>query len=141
MGSLKAKQKIMDLLARRDHSEKELFDKLSIHFSSEESREAIEYAKVNNWLCDPQVLAQRTAEILDRRHKGKNYIQRYLQKKGLPKVESNSELELEKALSLVKNKWSNGQSLSRNEKEKIGRFLISRGFENSIVRKVIYEKL
>jgi regulatory protein len=85
------------------------------------------------------------ANLLHRRNKGIRYINNYLQGKGLPEVNSDRDLELEKALALVKNKVSILSELSFAEKQKeqarIGRFLISRGFDSETVRKVIYEKL
>lgn len=140
----------MDLLARRDHSEKELRQKLKrAKFSPEEIDKAIQYGKENNWLPDTAEkalgLSDRTADSLHRKKKGILFINSYLAEKGLPEVQSNPDLELEKALNLIENKYSFSDQLDREEKEKlkskIGRFLISRGFETSIVRKVLYEKL
>ncbi|WP_374029622.1 regulatory protein RecX [Bdellovibrio bacteriovorus] len=141
-----AKRKVMDLLARRDHSEKELRKKLREKFSDDELAgdvvdEAIEFAKDNNWLGDPADLAHRMAEMLHRRNKGIHYINNYLREKGLPAVESDRDLELEKALSIVKNKYDEDHKFSREDKAKVGRLLASRGFDSETVRKVIYEKL
>lgn len=141
-----AKKKVMDLLARRDHSEKELRTKLRDRFSDEEGlgdivNEAIEFAKDNNWLGNPEDLASRMADMLHRRNKGIHYINNYLREKGLPSVETDRDLELEKALSIVKNKYDEDYEFSREEKAKVGRFLAARGFDSETVRKVIYEKL
>ncbi|MGZ3773833.1 MAG: regulatory protein RecX [Pseudobdellovibrionaceae bacterium] len=141
-----AKKKVMDLLARRDHSEKELREKLREKFSNETDsnnaiEEAIEFAKDNNWLGDPKDLALRIAETLHRRNKGIHYINNYLKEKGLPAVESDREFELEKAMSIVKNKYDEDYKFSREEKARVGRLLVSRGFDSDTVRKVIYEKL
>lgn len=141
-----AKRKVMDLLARRDHSEKELRKKLKEKFSEEEDlgdviEEAIGFAKDNNWLGDPLDLAHRLADMLHRRNKGIHYINNYLKEKGLPSVEVDRHLELEKALSIVKNKYDDDHDFSREEKAKVGRFLAARGFDSETVRKVIYEKL
>ena len=141
---------MMDLLARRDHSEKEIRQKLSRYeFKTEDIEAAIAYGKKNNWLPDDlesaSQLSEKTAKTLHRKKKGAIYINQYLQEIGLPKVQTNSELELEKALELVKNKYLIPEDADRELKEKIkariGRFLISRGFEMSIVRKVVFEKM
>ncbi len=139
---------MMDMIARRDHSEKELRTKLKEKFSDESDgleaiEAAIQYAKDHKWLGDPTDLAGRLAEMLHRRNKGINYINNYLREKGLPPVHSNRDLELEKALQLVKNKYADNkeQNFDRSEKARVGRFLIARGFDSEIVRKVIYEKL
>lgn len=142
----KAKRKVMDLVAMRDHSEKELRKKLREKFSDEDDlddvvEEAINYAKDNNWLGDPTDLAYRMADMLHRRRKGIHYINNYLREKGLPAVESDRDVELEKALSIVKNKYDEDFEFSREEKARVARMLASRGFDSETVRKVIYEKL
>lgn len=150
MNRLTARNKMMDYIARRDHSEKELRQKLRrAKYSPEEIEKAIEYGKSRKWIPDSEDLeanlSNRMAEGLHRKKKGILFINSYLSEKGLPEVQSNSEQELEKALNLVENKYRFSSDLSREEKDKlkakIGRFLISRGYETSIVRKVIYEKL
>lgn len=134
---------VMRAVARRDHSETELRNKLQERFTTRCVDAALQYAHDHRWIPDPQDLANRTAETLRRRGKGRRYIQNYLHKKGLPPVEHDAEQELEKALELVKNKLSmcKSETIDRSTKEKMGRFLLARGFEMSLVRKVIYEKL
>lgn len=171
---LYAKKKIMDLLAQRDHSEKELRTKLREYFKrnlqyrkrlaqkkgldftedtdeanlqeiAEAIDEAIEFVKCHNWLGDAESLAEKVAHSLHRKNKGVFYINNYLKEKGLPPIHTNHDLELEKALALVKNKYSDFSELSRDDQKKqqarVARFLTSRGFDAEIVRKVIYEKL
>jgi len=146
---MSARNKMMDLLARRDHSEKEIRQKLKIRFPVEEIDRAIEYGKKHKWLPDSvedlQKLAEKIATVLQRRGKGRIYINQYLAKKGLPSVQMDAREELEKALSLVENKFSDLEGLDREQKakkkEKIGRFLLARGFDMGTVRKVIYEEL
>jgi regulatory protein len=168
-----AKNKVMDLLALREHSEKELRTKVRESFRrsfrarkklreeageefSEELQqeridaaidEAIEFAKLNGWMGNPENIAEKMAGALHRRGKGIKYINNYLKTRGLPEVHGDRDLELEKALALVKNKYSHFDlsSLPYEEKKKeqarVARYLASRGFDSEIVRKVIYEKL
>jgi len=170
---LYAKKKVMDLVALRDHSEKELRTKLREYFrrnlqyrkrlaqkqhreftedTEENQREiqaaiegAIDFAKEQGWLGDPENLSRKMAQTLHRKNKGLGYINNYLKEKGLPPVGDDRDLELEKALALVKNKYSDLSGLSFEEKRKeqarVARFLAARGFDSEIVRKVIYEKL
>lgn len=139
---VKAKRKVMDLLARRDHSVKELKKKLKEkNFAEDDIAEAIEFAQENRWLGNENTMAERMAASLHRKGKGIHYINHTLKEKGLPQVSPDREIELEKALRLVKNKYSDLENLSREEKAKIGRFLQARGFDSETVRKVIYEKL
>lgn len=143
-----ARNKMMDLLARREHSEKEIRQKLQNSYSPEEIEQAIEVGKANKWIpaddFAAQALAEKTAADLRRKGKGAEYINQYLEEKGLPKVSFNSSEELDKALSLVKNKFLDFEhlkSLSEEEQDKIkakmGRFLAARGFDMEIVGKVI----
>lgn len=168
-----AKRKVMDLVAMRDHSELELRKKLKEYFrrnlmfrkraaqkdkrefteDTEENRQAIaeaiegaiQFARDQNWLGDETVLADKMAKILHRKNKGISYINNKLKEKGLPPVTTDRDLELEKALTLVKNKFSGFAALSfedkRKEQARVARFLASRGFSSEIVRKVIYEEL
>lgn len=142
------RNKMMDLLARREHSEADLRQKLEALYTPEEVESAIEFAKKSNWIAHGdkalQELAEKTANDLRRRGKGAQYINQYLEQKGLPQVDSNASEELDKAHSLVENKFPHFASLNSEEKEqlepKIGRFLMARGFDEEIVRKVVYGK-
>ena len=140
-----AQKKVMDLVARRDHSEAELRAKLRERFSEMEDAtsiidEVIELAKTKNWITEPETLAQRWAETLHGRNKGIYFINNYLSEKGLPPVATDRELELEKALGIVKNRYDENHELDEKEKAKMARLLSSRGFDSETVRKVLYEK-
>ena len=149
------KRKIMDLLAMRDHSEKEIRTKLTQSarrwaLINEEERpqlleeglaQAIAMAKESNWMGEPTKLTEAFSQSLHRKNKGIMYINHYLKEKGLPTIEADRDLELEKALALVKNKYPTTEKFSREDKARVARFLASRGFDSDTVRKVIYEKL
>lgn len=138
---------MMNYLARRNHSEKELREKLESQYTPEDIENAIAYGKSKGWIPDSEqdliALAEKTAADLRRRGKGSEYINQYLEQKGLPAIKSDSMDELEKARQLVKNKFTPLESPTDREQEKykakMGRFLVSRGFDTEIVRKVIYE--
>lgn len=195
------REKIIYYLSRRDHSEKELRQKLQrFEYPTDLVLNAIEWAKERKYLCEPERMSERHVERLQKKKKGRNYIQNYLQQKGLPtsKIDIDEELsnarELAHSLAqkILKNKANkidlintkmrhiddpsskieescatpikskrkfeskseskskfkfksqttenNPQELDRNDREKIGRKLLSRGFSLDIVRKVIYEK-
>lgn len=147
-----ARNKMMDYLARRDHSVLEIRQKLKGKFEQTEIDAAIDYGKSHGWLPNSAAaelqLAEKAANELHRRKKGALYINNFLLKKGLPGVETDFSIEFNKALELVNNKLEITLECSRLErvqlKAKIGRFLSSRGFEMniimSVVRKVLYEK-
>jgi regulatory protein len=136
----KAREKVMDLLARRDHSELELKRKLSAHYSQDEIADAIEYAKENKWMKAPQELAETVARQLGRRGKGAQYIRRYLQSRGLPGVSKDVEEEHRKALEFIEMKLDRTPPFAYDEQAKIARLLKNRGYDDATIRKVIHEK-
>lgn len=77
-------KKIMNLLSYRDHTERELFDKLMrAGFQEEESKEAIQLAKIQGYIND-----ERYAEHyigLNQERKSKNHIYRELENRGVKK--------------------------------------------------------
>ena len=101
-----AKRKIMDLVAHRDHSEKELRQKLSLLCEEEIVVQAMAWAKEQNWLAVPEVLKEKFAEQLERRGKGIHHINQKLQQLGLEPIKPDPEQELEKAKKLALTKWS-----------------------------------
>jgi regulatory protein len=135
--------KIVDLLSRRDHSVKELQQKLKQKsFDSVTIEKAIQWASERKYIRPPAELSQLLADQLLRRGKGRHYIQQYLKKRGLPPpVELDRDTELHKALEFARQKAKRSATLDRAARERIGRQLITRGFPLDIVRTVIYEKL
>lgn len=135
-----ALERVMDLFARREHSEQELRAKLADRYPEHEIHAAIAHARAQKWLGDERALAERYAEDLHQKGKGLLYINEKLAAKGLPPVAEDPERELEKARKLAKTKWARAEQPEEEDREKIGRFLQSRGFDPELVRKVIYEK-
>lgn len=145
----KCLEKTIDYLSRRDHSAKELRDKLNKkQFDKNLIEKTINWVTERGYIRPPQELSQLLSNELVRRGKGRLYILQYLKKKGLPPPEApDHEAELQSALELAqrvlkqKGLTATAQNLDRATREKIGRKLISRGFPFDIVRKVIYEKI
>lgn len=137
--------KIVDYLSRRDHSEKELHEKLTRKkFDPETIQKAISWARERGYIRPPEELSKILTEMLLRRGKGRNYIYQYLKKRGLPPPvleEIDKETELRKALEFAQQKIKSDTVLDRAAREKIGRKLITRGFPLDVVRTVIYERL
>lgn len=146
------KRRVMDLIAKRDHSEKELQQKLSRLkkwdnkkerlYSDEEISNVITWARENRWLQDSSYLSARWAEALTKKKKGIKYINAYLNQKGLPAVSKNQEVEVDKAILLLRKKLQTkaiqtaieeAGKLDRNIKLKLTRFLISRGFDQETI--------
>ena len=135
---------MMDYVALRDHSEKELRKKLSAYFENDEIQKAIDYGKKNNWIPESfeqlSKLSKQFASQLQRKGKGKLIVNQKLKEKGLPEIFFDAEDELQIALTLAQKKLGS-KDLDKKMQEKIGRFLISRGFSTDIVRDIIYKKL
>lgn len=138
-----AKKKLMDLVARRDHTEKELKQKLSLRCEPETVEQVLSWAKTQNWLASPEKLKTQFAEQLNRRGKGIRKINQKLKELGLESVKSDKDTELEKARKLVSTKWSSRDFKGLDYKEaqklkaKIMRFLITRGFESDVVNLIL----
>lgn len=141
-----ARHKIMDLLARRDHSELELRRKLGdSEYTDLEIEDAIEFAKENRWLAPPDELAQRVALSLDHKRKGHRYIERFLRSKGLPAVAKNGENEVLKGRAVVCAKLgaklrlalANHGRIDYEDRKKVHRLLVNRGFDDETIHRVI----
>jgi regulatory protein len=138
-----ARNVMMDLLSRRDHSEKELRQKLKQkEFTSEDIDKALVYAFECNLIPEPQDLAERFAHFLHRQKKGHLSINQTLKKKGLPPVALDYDLEKEKALQALEIKLRGRElsELDRDQKGKLGRFLQARGYPLDVIRAVLYSK-
>jgi regulatory protein len=130
--------KLARYLARRDHSELELQEKLTRDFMPDTVGKALSCARERKWLSDPTELAERVAVNLGAKRKGQLYIQNYLRRKGLPVVKADEGQELNKARELVEMRFD--RQLDFTLKQKAYRFLANRGFEDQIIKKVLYEK-
>lgn len=136
-----AMDKLVRFLARRDHSELELREKLGRTFTSETVEKTIETARERKWLASPEELAERVASGLSSKKKGQLYISNYLRKKGLPAVDGDVDMELEKARELLLDRYECYENWQDYEtKLKAYRFLANRGFEDQVIKKVLYEK-
>ena len=136
-----AMNSLMGYLARRDHSVKELRDKLKRKFTVEEVDRALETAHENGWLIPPEELAVKVAGELGRKGKGKIYIRNYLAQKGLPLVTADDEEELQKGMEVARHKFGEGRLEQIEERKKVYQFLINRGFDSFVARKVSHEEL
>lgn len=138
-----AKRKLMDLVARRDHTEKELRTKLATRTTADIVEQTLTWAREQNWLASPEKLKNQFAEQLSRRGKGIRKINQKLKDLGLESVKSDKDSEYEKAKKLVFAKWDSsdfkglGFKEAQKLKAKIMRFLITRGYESDIVSKIL----
>ena len=124
----------MDYLARRDHSEKELIEKLSKDYETEEIERALTEVKERGWLLPPHELSEKVTEQMHRKNKGHLYISDFLDRKGLPGVAKDLEIELRKARSLAQSKLKDPKDTKR-----LAALLKNRGFDTETIAKVIHE--
>jgi SOS response regulatory protein OraA/RecX len=119
---LSAYDRLIQLLSRRDHSERELRTKLSrAEHSEEEISAAIEVAQTRKWLPDEAVLATREAGRLARIGKSPQQIRSWLSKKGLPTAGLAAELaenETESAYKTAAKVWSKQLRMAQRQLEK-----------------------
>ena len=134
-----ALEKIVDYLSVRDHSEKEIRNKLTLkEFDTEEIDEGVELAQEQGLMLEPKKLAENVSDQLNRKHKGILYINQYLESKGLPCVHPNWELEVEKAKELTLKRIKKNPPYTIEEKQDIYRYLTNRGYADQTINKVIH---
>lgn len=131
---------LVRLLYRRDHSEKELQQKLSQRYTAEAIQSALAKAHEHRYIKPAEELAHQVSEHLHRKGKGLRKIHFELQKRGLPTIESSEEQELTKCLALIERKFSPHTRLSTPERVKIFRYLTNRGFDFETIKKALNEK-
>lgn len=138
-----AKKKLMDLVARRDHSVKELRQKLSLRCDPETVEKTLQWAQEQHWLAPPERLQSQVSQQLARRGQGIRRINQKLKSLGLDSTVGNSDEELNRAQQLVRAKWSyeNFKHLDFKEAQKlrakIMRFLATRGYESSTISLIL----
>lgn len=126
--------KAMDYLARRDHSEKELIEKLSSCYTMDEILPTLAELKDRGWLLPPEELSKKVAANLGFKGKGHFYIVNYLRQKGLPPVPMDEEEELEKARKIVESKLKDPSDIRR-----LSSLLKNRGFDTQTLARMIHE--
>jgi len=132
------------LLARREHSKRELLDKLIMRgFQRDEISEVVEVFSQRNWQND-----QRYAECYVRERIAKGYgpvrIAYELQQRGVSGVDVHGQAEnqggwLDLALEVYLGKFGDEKALTPNEWTKRSRFLQQRGFAGDTIKQVFAE--
>ncbi len=107
----RAFNKASDLLSRRDHSEKELREKLRQKGFSEGADEAIERLRGYGYVDDARFAARYAAELQRVKHYGKKRIEQELFRKGVDRVVIAETLEgltfdADDLVSLIERKYA-----------------------------------
>lgn len=133
------------LLTRREHSQRELLEKLALRgFSQDEALPVLEQIAEQNWQND-----ERFADVFVRQRIASGYgplrIRYELQQRGITGVDLEAlAVEaaggwLESILALYGRKYAAEQSLSQAEWVKRSRFLQQRGFSGETIKQLLAE--
>lgn len=133
---MNVREKIVYYLSRRNHSEKELAQKLRLKkYSSSEIQEGIKWAIDIGYITPPDQTSEAMARSLHRKNKGILYINQYLKAKGLPPQSTDWELELKKAYAVCSKNFQN-PPYTFDQKQDIYKLLARRGFLDRTIQDI-----
>ena len=143
----RCKLRAMNLLQKKDYTEKQLHDKLSEGlYPREIIDDAIHYVKAYHYLDDERYARDYITYHMSIR--SKNRIIQDLSGKGISKdifmpiveelyVEEDSDVELDQIKKLLSKKHYDPEQSDFKEKQKIMAFLLRKGFQMSDIRKAM----
>ena len=127
------------LLARREHSRHELFNKLTARgFDNRQVEAVIAELVEQGWLCDRRFAESYARQRLQKGY-GPNRIAYELRQTGIDDfnldaiVHETAGSWLTLLIQVYEKKYSQGQTLTRNEWAKRSRFLLQRGFTGALI--------
>lgn len=135
---IKARRWIQNQLARRDHSDRELEAKMHRRFEPEIVAEAMEWYQHQTWRPNPDEMSANLVRECQRKGKGSRFIAALLRQKGLPSMSFNFSEEWERARQELRVKFQHASSQELRARQV--RFLRTRGFDEEVIRGVIYEE-
>ncbi len=139
-----AKNKALELLGYRDHSKKELTDKLKRRFDEQTARLAVEKMCELKLLDDREFARKLCAELIELRGKSKRAAAQKLYEKGVSREISEQTLaeyeddETEAIRELVKKKYLD-KLADRDKRAGVYAALMRRGFRSENIREVLNE--
>lgn len=145
-GFEKAKSKALDILARRRYTKKELFEKLlKYEFDTDAAEAVVQWAQMYGFIDDLEYAKSYISDSVKLKKKGMVKIRYELYLKGVDKSVTDEAYEqikdetdtIENLRILAKSRLS--KSHDRKEIERTIRFLASRGYEFSDIKRVINE--
>ena len=141
---LGARQRMMDHLARRAHSETELRQKLEGKFDPDDIEAALQYGQERGWVPKADEskaqLSESLAESLHLRLKGIDFINEHLAQKGLPPIAPDPSRELEKARKLLENRFPDTEGMDHQSRSRASRLLASRGFDLELIQSLLFKR-
>jgi len=145
----KAQVRAFRLLARRPRSEKELRDRLLQDYNGDITDHVIQKCKDDGYLNDEEFALARTRQLALHRLQGNRVIEIDLSGKGLDQVTIINAIQtIRRELSegeaikrLIAKKQKNRSFSGRQEKEKMGRYLLSKGFTSGLIFEILNQEL
>ena len=145
---LKAQHKMMDLLAIRDHSERELSKKLGRLYTKEAVQIAIIQAKINKWLPNTpeeiKTFAEKISQSFLRQGKSPIWIKAKMKAIGLPYLKFQSNEDFQCAMKLAEKFLRSYQRKHRKNQKKdkfqpkveilLTQFLLNKGIHPDTVK-------
>jgi regulatory protein len=136
-----AAEAALALLARREHSRRELDRKLGERgYPADEIKVALDAASANGYLSDERAAAARLRAGLSRGH-GPLKIRATLASAGLAPPEAEDEGEaidwIARARAVAEKRFGAEPPASREEWARRARFLAQRGFPEAVIRKAL----
>ncbi len=141
MAGLDLRSRALALLARREHTRRELSRKLAVHCDDEAALEVLLDALTTEGLLSDARAAEAILRSRTGRH-GLLKIRQELQQRGVPAelasttLETAREAELESARSVWRKKFPHPPT-NAEERARQGRFLQNRGFSLAIIQKIL----
>lgn len=137
----KAKQKAFALLALRDHTEKELFDKLCRSFDEDTSRSAVDVMVRLEYVNDEETAENMARELVATRMFSLRRARRYMREKGIDRELCDSLLEqyddVETLERVIEKKFR--AKLASGARQKVFASLTRLGFEYADIRRALDE--
>lgn len=139
----KAFNKCADLLSRRDHSVKELRDKLMRTADEASADKAIERFSELGYLDDEKFAKNLAEHLYKNKNYSDNHVKQELYKRGInrdivAKIIGNSEVDaVETIISLIEKKYYNKLN-AENGREKVVSALMRKGFSYGDIKSALY---
>ncbi len=141
---VRAKDKALDLLSYRDHSERELYDKLRLKFSENACRGAVEKLKELNIIDDRRFAERYANELIESKKLSLRGVKSKLYQKGINKElidEIIEEIEInpvEQIIKLLETKFSRSLDDEKGIK-RVNNSLLRMGYSYSDIKSALDE--
>ena len=140
----RAQNRAFRLLALRPRSEKELRDRLLQNYDRDITNHVIQKCKDNRYLNDKDFALARARQLAVHRLQGDRAIKTDLSGKGLNQATITNaiqtirrELSEREAIKKLMTKKGQRQFPERQEKEKMGRYLLAKGFAAELIFEIL----